>query len=182
MIACNSTGGGRSLPCLNGPPDDGSEQNSMSPRHVGLTSYFPDPYRRSASSIRPLPTAPNVLPSTRRADGTPLAIGLRTWASRTERRFCRQISENKGILIPNFVRGRPAKANAAGSRPRRSQRPRSVCRVRTACECTARSMSNSNSTSTAAASMVRTCRYLGLRATAHRGSILSAFPDAGGEI
>ena len=39
---------------------------------------------RSASSVSPLPTAPNVSPSTMRADGTALVIALRTWASCTE--------------------------------------------------------------------------------------------------
>ena len=42
------------------------------------------PYRRSASSVSPLPTAPKMSPSTMRADGTALVIALRTWASFTE--------------------------------------------------------------------------------------------------
>ena len=47
-------------------------------------AYFCGPYRRSASRVRPLPTAPKMSPSTMRAAGTALVMALRTWASLTE--------------------------------------------------------------------------------------------------
>ena len=44
----------------------------------GPAASLPGPYRRSASSVSPLPTAPKISPSTMRADGTALVIALRT--------------------------------------------------------------------------------------------------------
>ena len=45
---------------------------------TGGRSQFAGPYRRSASSVNPLPTAPKMSPSTMRADGTALVIALCT--------------------------------------------------------------------------------------------------------
>src|SRR6188768_723401 len=66
-----------------GEVGEGSE-SAVATSPAAVSGYAPTPYRRAASIVRPLPTAPNLSPSIRRAAGTILTMASRTCASWAE--------------------------------------------------------------------------------------------------